>query len=450
MWGDFVYKFPENLYTDVRIEDVFETNITFTLGKITEYKIRNYKAGFIRVFDGERWYYGSTSSLEQIQDEIEKLSKMAKPNEKIGENPIVKRFEVNSGEFFKFKDEDVSKISEEDKLNLLKDMFPVITANKYVKNWNARYVDCRKVKEFYSSKGSNLKFDIQRCGFSMGFSMAEGEKNFSEAYQIGTSSFGNLKNKNKEFKEHVDKSEKFLLNAKPIEKGKYTVILSPVAAGVFAHESFGHKSEADFMIGDETMKKEWAMGKKVGSDILTIVDDGNVLGSGYTPFDDEGSKAKKTYLIKDGVLEGRLHSGTTASMLEEELTGNSRSMNFEFEPIVRMTTTYIGSGNETKEELIGKVKHGIYVETIKHGSGMSTFTLAPSLAYMIRDGKIAEPVNISVVTGNVFETLSEIDGLSNEIELLSFVMGGCGKMEQFPLPVGFGGPYVRVKNLNVQ
>ncbi|HAZ37966.1 MAG TPA: TldD/PmbA family protein, partial [Clostridiaceae bacterium] len=62
----------------------------------------------------------------------------------------------------------------------------------------------------------------------------------------------------------------------------------------------------------------------------------------------------------------------------------------------------------------------------------------------------AEPVNISVVTGNVFKTLSEIDGVSNELELLSFVTGGCGKMEQYPLPVGFGGPYVRVNNLNVQ
>ncbi len=81
---------------------------------------------------------------------------------------------------------------------------------------------------------------------------------------------------------------------------------------------------------------------------------------------------------------------------------------------------------------------------------MSTFTMAPSLSYVIRDGKIAEPVNISVVTGNVFKTLSEIDGVSNELELLSFVTGGCGKMEQYPLPVGFGGPYVRVNNLNVQ
>ncbi len=445
-----MFKFHGGLYSDVRIEDVFETNITFTLGKISEYKIRNYKAAFVRVYDGKRWFYSSTSQIEQIQDEIDKLNKMADPNPGINEDGIIKKLEVNKGEFFNFKENDISKVPEEDKLGLLKELFPVITENKYIKSWTARYIDCRKVKEFYSSKGADIKYDTQSCGFSIGFAMSEGEKKFQETYQRGTESFHDLLNQKELLRKRISESEDFLLNSKPVEKGIYTVVLSPLAAGVFAHESFGHKSESDFMVGDETMKKEWSLGKKVGADILTIVDDGNEPGSGFVPFDDEGTSARKTYLIKNGVLAGRLHSGSTAAILEEELTGNARSMNFEYEPIVRMTTTYIERGAETKEELFGKVRNGIYIDTIKHGSGMSTFTIAPSLAYMIRDGKIAEPVNISVITGNVFKTLTDIDGVSDEVELLSFVTGGCGKMEQYPLPVGFGGPYVRVNNINVQ
>lgn len=69
---------------------------------------------------------------------------------------------------------------------------------------------------------------------------------------------------------------------------------------------------------------------------------------------------------------------------------------------------------------------------------------------MIKDGKITDPVNVSVITGTVFEALNSIDGLSNKLELVSMITGGCGKMEQYPLPVAFGGPYVRVKNMNVQ
>ena len=134
------------------------------------------------------------------------------------------------------------------------------------------------------------------------------------------------------------------------------------------------------------------------------------MGTGYTPFDDEGTQARKTCLIDKGVLAGRLHSGVTAASLREALTGNGRAISFEFEPIVRMTTTYIDRGDLKFDELLAPIREGILVETIKHGSGMSTFTIAPSLAYMIRDGKVAEPVRISVVSGNVFKTLARSTG----------------------------------------
>ena len=242
----------------------------------------------------------------------------------------------------------------------------------------------------------------------------------------------------------------FLRNSVPAEPGKYPVVLSPEAAGVFAHESFGHKSEADFMLSDETLREEWQLGKKVGSPILSIAESGAVPGCGYVPFDDEGTRARKNYLIKNGVLAGRLHSAQTAAALGEGLTGNARAMSCDFEPIVRMTTTYIEGGDLTFDELIAPIEKGYFIKVISHGSGMSTFTLAPNIAYEIVNGKLGRPVQISVVSGSVFETLGLIDGLTKDVHLLSFVTGGCGKMEQYPLPVGFGGPYVRVSEMNVQ
>ncbi len=230
----------------------------------------------------------------------------------------------------------------------------------------------------------------------------------------------------------------------PVQPGLYTCVLAPLVTGVFAHESFGHKSEADFMIGDETMMAAWAFGSEVGSSDLTILDRGDMPGNGYVPFDDDGSKARVNEIIKNGKLTGRLHSAATAAQLDEPLSGNSRAVNFEFEPIVRMTNTYIEAGKLSKEELLAPIKEGLYIETLHHGSGMTTFTIAPHRAYMIRDGQIAEPVLISVLSGNVMETLHKIDGFSDQVEFFSFAMGGCGKMEQFPLRVSFGGPYIRV------
>lgn len=445
-----MYNFPRNLYTDVRLEDVSVSEITYHNGELRQNLKRNHRGAFIRIFDGQRWYYSSTTDIDNIQEEINKLSTMACENEKIMEDPIVKKFEVNSGVFLHFQDNDILNISQEEKLNLLKSYFSIIENREEVKMWRAIYVDKKATKEFYSSKGANLKFDYQTCAVAFRYSLNVNGKTLDSGYDKTVTDFNELKILSDKFKNKLEKDIDYTKDAKPIVPGKYTVIFSPIATGVFTHESFGHKSEADFMIGDETMMKEWTIGKKVGADNLSIVDRGDVKGSGFVPFDDEGNKSQKTYLIKNGILSGRLHSSVTAESLKEDITGNARALDFEYEPIVRMTTTYIEAGEKTKEELISEVKEGILIEDIKHGSGMSTFTIAPSIAYMIRDGEIKEPVNIAVITGNVMETLYEIDGISKEIEILSFALGGCGKMEQWPLPVGMGGPYIRVNNITVQ
>ena len=444
-----MYKFPADLYTDVRIEDVFQTEIRVTLGEIDEMRERRYKAAFIRIFDGKRWYYSSITNVDKIQEEIEKLSKFAslKPH---CDDPTVKKFQINKGEFLEFSGDDISKIPMGEKYGAISDYFPIISENALVKIWEAYYADSKVIKNFYSSKGSDLTFDSQRVGLMIGWNLVDGDKKFSDTFGKGANLFRDLAGLEEEIGKSFARSIDFLKNSVDVKPGKYTVVLSPRAAGVFAHESFGHKSEADFMIGDETMKREWQIGKKVGSDILSIVDDGNIKGTGYVPFDDEGTGAEETYLIKNGILSGRLHSAVTATDLDEDLTGNARAKDFEFEPIVRMTTTYIKSGKKTFDELISDIDEGILVETIKHGSGMSTFTIAPLIAYKIEKGKITEPAKISVVSGDVFRTLGEIEGLSNKLEICSFAIGGCGKMEQHPLPVGFGGPYVRVKELDVQ
>ena len=312
------------------------------------------------------------------------------------------------------------------------------------------YLDRSSLFHFQSSLGADIRYDYQTCGITLSFNMAEGERKFSGRWQKGGTRFDELQNLEEEIRDAVREHALFLRHSVPVEAGKYPVVLSPEAAGVFAHESFGHKSESDFMLSDETMKSEWQIGKSVGSEILSIAEFGGIPGSGYVPFDDEGTRARKNYLIKNGILAGRLHNAVTAAALGEGLTGNARAVDCTFEPIVRMTTTYIEGGDLDFEQLTAPIQKGYFIKTIRHGSGMSTFTIAPCLAYEIRDGKICRPVQISVITGNVFETLGLIDGLSKEVELLSFVRGGCGKMEQVNLPVGFGGPFVRVSSMNVQ
>lgn len=443
-------RFRQGYYADVRVEDRFSTSIRYRNGALEESKSSSVKKAFIRVYDGKMWYYASTCRLDDIQGELESLYEAATPDFFLYKNdPIVKKFQVHNKIKMCFEDDCVKNVPTETKHALLTDMFPALSSSEYVKMSSALYTDRYSVYEFWSSKGSHIKYDYQICGAAFADSFGDGENMFDNRCQFSSPTFGGLNVSEDEVRAMVDEGVNFLLNAKPVTPGVYPVILAPIVAGVFAHESFGHKSEADFMIGDETMRKEWVIGKKVGSDILSIYDSGLDFGSGYVPYDDEGTAAGKVYLIKNGVLSGRLHSVTTAVDLGEEPTGNARAVSCDFEPIVRMTTTVIDAGDKTEEELFAGISHGYFIKNCKHGSGMSTFTIAPSLAYEIVDGKIAGPVKIAVITGNVFETLNLIDGLSGKAEIFSFVTGGCGKMEQFPLNVGFGGPYVSISKMNV-
>jgi TldD protein len=444
-----MFKFPRDLYVDVRIEDSVDTEIRFKQRTLQGQKVRQTKGALIRVFDGRRWYYASTTDLDSIQAQINSLAQMAEPNPHILEHPVVKAFEANRETLLRYKRNSVTDVSLEEKQSLVESILRKI-ADPAVVNHSSYYVDNRTVKSFYSSRGAALTFDRQICGMRFHLDIVWGDNKDQTSVSRAATTLEELKGFKEYFLEEMCKDISYVRDAEPVVPGEYQVLLSPEATGVFTHESFGHKSESDFMVGDETMKAEWALGKRIGGDLLTIIDDSTELGAGYTPFDDEGTKGRKTEIISGGILTGRLHSTPTAVALGEEPTGNARAVSFEYEPIVRMTTTYIAKGDRPLKDILAEMDEGIFVDTIKHGSGMSTFTIAPARAYKIEGGKIAKPVKIAVITGNVFTTLQEVDAVSQEFRVVSPVGGGCGKMEQYPLPVGFGGPYTRVRKLQVQ
>ena len=443
-------QFRHGFYADVRSQDPSRTTITYKSGALEEMKTRVERRAFIRVYDGKMWYYSSVTDLAHLQKTLDGLYDAATPNADIQNDPVVRRFERNRDTLLSFADSSVRDIPSKDKQALLLSYLPLLSEDSCITMPRGTYLDRNSLFRFRSSLGADITYDYQTCGLSFSCDMTEGEKKFSGHWQKGATRFDELKGLDDEIRAAMAEQTAFMRNSVPVTPGKYPVVLSPEAAGVFAHESFGHKSESDFMLSDETMRDEWQLGKTVGSPILSIAECGSVPGCGYVPYDDEGTKARRNYLIKDGKLVGRLHNAQTAAVLDEPTTGNARAIDCTFEPIVRMTTTYIEGGDMDFDELIAPIKKGYFIKTIKHGSGMSTFTIAPSLAYEITDGKLGRPVQISVLTGSVFETLGLIDGLTRDVKLLSFVTGGCGKMEQMGLPVGFGGPYVRVSSMNVQ
>ncbi|GBD14570.1 Metalloprotease TldD [bacterium HR25] len=236
-----------------------------------------------------------------------------------------------------------------------------------------------------------------------------------------------------------------LLDAPYVKGGTYPVVLDPVLAGVFCHEAFGHLSEADHIYENERLKELMVIGRRFGPPILNIVDGAALPGlRGSYKYDDEGVPAQRTYLIREGILVGRLHSRETAGKMGERPTGNARAIDYRFPPIVRMTNTYIEPGEATFEQLIADIKEGVYACGWYGGTtSMEMFTFSAGEAYMVRNGRIAELLRPVKLSGNVFETLMNIDGIGND---LGFNQGGgCGKAGQMPLPVSNGSPHIRIR-----
>ena len=240
-----------------------------------------------------------------------------------------------------------------------------------------------------------------------------------------------------------------LLSAPPVTGGTYPVVINPVMTGLFAHEAFGHLSEADNIYENERMRELMQLGKRFGSDFLNIVDDGLLPGQlGSHPYDFEGVRTRKNYLIRDGILVGRLHSRETAAKMGEQPTGNARSVGYQCPSIVRMTNTYIEKGTATFEDMIADVDLGIYaIDEAGGQTAMEMFTFRAAYAYMIRDGQIGELIRDVVLTGNVFETMMNIDMLGDTVEWAPGGPFGCGKSGQNGLLTGVGGPHTRIQNV---
>jgi TldD protein len=235
----------------------------------------------------------------------------------------------------------------------------------------------------------------------------------------------------------------------PVKGNTYTVVIDPILTGLFVHEAFGHLSEADMAYENPDLLEVMTLGRRFGSEELQIFDGAAPEGHrGSYYYDDEGVPATTTQLIKDGMLVGRLHSRETAGKLGEAPTGNARCLSYHYPPIVRMTNTWIEPGSTPVDQLMDGLTEGVYARNWIGGmTNGEMFTFTAGEAWMIRNGELAEPVRDVTLSGNVFTTLADVDAIGDDF--FWDESGGCGKGGQNGLPVGCGGPSLRIRNVVV-
>ncbi len=240
------------------------------------------------------------------------------------------------------------------------------------------------------------------------------------------------------------------LEAAPAPAGTFDIVLASGWPGVMLHEAVGHGLEGDFN-RKKTSAFAGLMGQQVAAKGVTVVDDGTIAERrGSLTIDDEGTPTNRTVLIEDGKLVGYMQDRQNARLMGMRPTGNGRRESYAYEPMPRMTNTYMTAGDKTPEEIIASVKKGIYAVSFGGGQVDITsgkFVFGCTEAYMIEDGKVTQPIKGAMLIGNGPDAMHRVSMIGNDMKLDTGI-GMCGKAGQ-GVPVGVGQPHLRMDRMTV-
>jgi len=242
-----------------------------------------------------------------------------------------------------------------------------------------------------------------------------------------------------------------------MEEGMKNVIVSQEIAGIMAHESVGHPSEADRILGREAAQagesyigKE-GLGMKVGSEEACVSDDPTIPHSyGFYLFDDEGVEASKRTLMHKGRVSEFLHNRETGAEYGTASNGSARASAYDREPIVRMANTYVEPGEADAEELFSETKNGVYIKSFMEWNiddRRLNQRYVGHEAYIIKNGEIGSPIRNLVLEVTTPTLWSSLERRANDLE---FSSATCGKGDpEQGIPVWTGGPHLRFGPLMV-
>ena len=218
--------------------------------------------------------------------------------------------------------------------------------------------------------------------------------------------------------------------------------------GVIFHEACGHSLEAT-SVAYGLSQFAGKLGEQIANPKVTAIDDGTIPNAwGSINIDDEGTPAKRNVLIENGILKSYMIDKLGGRRMGMESTGSSRRQSYEYAPTSRMTNTYIAPGEDKNEDIIGSIEFGLYAKEMGGGSVNPTtgeFNFAVREGYLIRDGKICEPVRGASLVGKGSDVIQNIDMVGTDLDM---GQGMCGSSSG-SVPTNVGQPLIRVSSITV-
>ncbi|MBU7015722.1 MAG: TldD/PmbA family protein [Theionarchaea archaeon] len=447
-------------YAEARMEELRGLQAVVKNGNLDIYQLASQHGLSVRVIIDGGLGFASTNTLdkESINHVVEKAQKLARASaarnkEKIGLSD--EKMHTASYEIPQKKNlEDIDRSQE------LLDLNNHLQQEKGLVFQLYQYTDEDRTKYYINTEGAEIRSRIPRIGLLAILTVIE--SNNSEQCQLqyggigGWETFQGL-NLFERLPEEVRVLYRILKEGVKAPSEPVSIIVGPEVAGITAHESCGHPLEADRILGREAAQagesfvNPTMIGTTIGSELVNIAEDPTIEGSyGYYLYDDEGIKARKRMLIKEGKINEFLSNRETGYALNGGSNGAARAMAFDREPIVRMANTYFCAGDYTQDELIEETKKGVLMKSFTEWNIDDTRFNQRYIgreAYLIENGEIGPPVVRPILEVTTTGFYSSVDAVADEIVLYA---GTCGKGDPVQgAPTSMGGPYMRLKDIRL-
>lgn len=436
-------------FAEVFVENTLQNSLSMQDSAVQKALSNELKGVGIRIAKGYKSVYGHTNKTdEQSLMALTKDLKTAFSGNRVRET--VKLGTIQSKNNHKVKTYP-NEVDVAEKVSLLKRADKAARLySKDIKQVNLSYMDT--VQEVVIASSESIFVKDARVRTRLGInSVASNEKDMQHGFNGPGGSYGFEFYDQIEVEEEAREASRIavtMLYADDCPSKTMPVVIDNGFGGVIFHEACGHSLEATSVAKNASVfsgKK----GEKIGSDLVTAIDDGTIANAwGSANYDDEGLPQKRRVLIDKGVLTSYMVDQLNGRRMNEASTHSSRRQSYRFAPTSRMSNTYIDNGESTFDEIIENTEYGLYARKMGGGSvnpSTGDFNFSVMEGYMIRNGKIAEPVKGATLVGTGKDALKKIDMVGNNL-LRS--QGMCGSVSG-SIAADVGQPTIRIASITV-
>ena len=233
------------------------------------------------------------------------------------------------------------------------------------------------------------------------------------------------------------------------------VVTDPHFNTLLVHEVVGHPSELDRGLKYETAYagRSWFLntlednqiGQQIASPLVTTFSDPLMEGYGSFQYDHEGTRPRRAYIIRDGILEEFLNNRQTAAIMGVAPNGSARSTEAHLVPLIRMTNTVFGPGESDPAEIIADVGSGYYIaghRTPSISEARENFRITAVRVYEIENGQLGRLYRDGGITSDSRKYFTSIDAVGNDLRINP--IPNCGKGQPMQAKrMSNGGPTMR-------